>query len=463
MMRRLSAALAMLAVSGSIALAIGQRQSRFPHEQHANLFPLCEGCHAGINTGESNRVYPEPALCGRCHDGTRAPVIQWTGPSRPPSNLTFSHVEHAASTTASGDNLDCAGCHGTGQAERMSVSGPDPALCGQCHAHASDQHFERGRDCATCHLPLAEATSLPQGRIEAFPSPPWHDSAGFAFDHAPLSAGDIVSCATCHARQTCTRCHFNEPPAVAQLAPDARVAAIEAGKPAAYPVPPSHESPAWSWGHAADASAGITSCANCHARNSCTVCHTESTVAALPATSPGDARGVQLDNRNIRVHNAGWTRLHATEAASTESCQSCHSTAFCEQCHTAATAPSFHGPDFMARHAPDAYAQGSDCASCHNPEVFCRGCHTGLGMGSQGRLGVAFHTSNPFWLVGHGVAARQGLEACASCHSQSTCMQCHSALGSWRINPHGPGFNASRLGDANRITCLLCHRSGAGG
>jgi hypothetical protein len=42
-------------------------------------------------------------------------------------------------------------------------------------------------------------------------------------------------------------------------------------------------------------------------------------------------------------------------------------------------------------------------------------------------------------------------------------MQCHSALGSWRINPHGPGFNASRLGDANRITCLLCHRSGTGG
>jgi hypothetical protein len=40
-------------------------------------------------------------------------------------------------------------------------------------------------------------------------------------------------------------------------------------------------------------------------------------------------------------------------------------------------------------------------------------------------------------------------------------MQCHSSLGSWRINPHGPGFDAGRLADANPVTCLLCHRSGA--
>jgi hypothetical protein len=121
----------------------------------------------------------------------------------------------------------------------------------------------------------------------------------------------------------------------------------------------------------------------------------------------------------------------------------------------------FHPPDFIARHAPAAYASQSDCASCHNPEVFCRSCHEGQGMGSRGRLGVAFHTANPFWIVGHGAAARQGLEGCASCHTQSSCTQCHSAALGWRINPHGPGFDAARMRQANPLLCRLCHRGGA--
>jgi hypothetical protein len=313
-----------------------------------------------------------------------------------------------------------------------------------------------------CHVPLVDARTLSSARIEGFPIPEWHESPDFLRrNHPPRSTEDLVSCATCHARETCTRCHLNEQPAIEQLRPDPRVAALDSEKPPEYPPPASHALGSWTWTHAAEARAGTSTCANCHVRSSCTACHAETTAADLPRAEPGDPRGVRLQDGSIRVHEPGWTRLHAVEAAASESCATCHGSAFCEQCHNAATSPSFHGPNFVARHAPDAYAQSGDCASCHNPEVFCRACHAGLGMGSEGRLGIAFHTANPFWLVGHGVAARQGLEACASCHAQSTCMQCHSSLGSWRINPHGPGFDAGRLADASPVTCLLCHRSGA--
>jgi hypothetical protein len=184
-------------------------------------------------------------------------------------------------------------------------------------------------------------------------------------------------------------------------------------------------------------------------------------VAALPQTAPSDPRGVTLSAEAIRVHRANFVKDHAADAAVGESsCEGCHRTSFCESCHNATASPRFHAPNFMTRHGPESYANESDCASCHNPEVFCRACHAGSGMASKGRLGVAFHTANAFWIVGHGMAARRGLEGCASCHTQSSCTQCHSALGSWRINPHGPRFNAERVQNANRLTCRLCHVAG---
>lgn len=460
MIRRIVPVLALLAASAS--LVIGQRQSTFPHQRHANLFPLCQSCHGGIATDDAATSFPDPGLCGRCHDGVRAVEVNWSGPSRLPSNLNFSHAVHAASSSAAGDNLDCAACHSSGP-QRMAVTGPDPALCGSCHAHQSTEHFARGRDCAVCHVSLVDAQALSQARVEALPAPAWHRTPDFAGSgHEPTSAEDLVSCETCHARQTCTRCHMNEPGPVMALQPDDRVAALELGHAPEYPLPPSHRVDSWNWTHAAEARAGTESCANCHEQSSCTTCHNQATVAALPSLPADDPRGVRLNADEIRVHQPGWDRGHAVEGAVSESCGSCHQTDFCEQCHTAAATPSFHGPDFVARHAPDAYAQNGDCTSCHNPEVFCRACHSSLGMGSQGRLGVAFHTANPLWLVGHGTAARQGLEACTSCHTQSSCMQCHSSLGAWRINPHGPGFDPSRMSDANPLTCLLCHRTPTG-
>ena len=116
----------------------------------------------------------------------------------------------------------------------------------------------------------------------------------------------------------------------------------------------------------------------------------------------------------------------------------------------------FHPPAYLARHAADVYAGATECSSCHNNEGFCRACHRGTGLQAQGRSDVAFHTGQPLWLLQHGQAAREGLEGCATCHAQQTCLRCHSTL-TWKINPHGPGFDAARMRAKSPLMCTQCH------
>ena len=74
------------------------------------------------------------------------------------------------------------------------------------------------------------------------------------------------------------------------------------------------------------------------------------------------------------------------------------------------------------------------------------------------RPGPGVHDAGANWLLGHGRPARQGLEACASCHRQTDCVQCHSTIGAFRANPHGPGFDAAQGWARAPGTCLICHQ-----
>src|SRR5690606_40598027 len=56
----LSAALALAAVAVGLGV-VAQRQQGFPHEEHAGLFPLCEGCHVGVASGDRASFYPPPS------------------------------------------------------------------------------------------------------------------------------------------------------------------------------------------------------------------------------------------------------------------------------------------------------------------------------------------------------------------------------------------------------------------
>ncbi|HSM36154.1 MAG TPA: cytochrome c3 family protein [Longimicrobiales bacterium] len=459
----LSAVVAAAAASGLWALA--RQDEGFPHLEHAGLFPLCTGCHAGIETGEEGALYPDPAECAACHDGQREDSVGWSGATRTPTTVAFSHPDHAqrlreesAADTAAG----CAACHREpGATARMAVQAATAEVCMSCHEHEAPEHLAEARDCRACHLPLASAPAVPAARIADFPRPASHDAPDFVEHHDP--ADDVADCATCHARESCTRCHLNGAslPAIGALEPDPRVAAWVAAFEPEYPVPASHGDETWFRGHGQSAQARPEECANCHVRANCRNCHADSApqgLDALPAAGPEERRGVRMVEVSS-VHVPGYARQHSTAAGlEGETCASCHATTFCESCHDGPTSPAFHLPDFSERHGPEAYGRETDCAACHSTEVFCRACHQQAGLGSQGSIGVAFHSARPFWLLGHGTAARQGLEGCITCHVQSDCAQCHSAVGGWRINPHGPGFDAQPAREANPFSCLRCHR-----
>lgn len=450
----------------AVAFAARARQEPFPHGRHEGLFPLCDACHGDMRSGADAPAFPDPASCTRCHDGQREARVTWAGRSERPSNLRFSHGEHRDEAARAGDEVTCLQCHGTGQEGRMAVRPASAGSCLDCHAHEAPSHLAPGRDCLLCHTTLADASELPAERIARFSRPDSHEAEDFAGRHAPTEA-TAASCAVCHARESCTVCHANAAsvPAIAALPPDARVAGLVRDKAPAYPAPASHLDAEWDVVHGMRAAESAATCANCHTRDGCAACHGAVGPAAmgeLPVRVDGDARGVTIARRAAAVHTPGYAERHGTDAIARESsCTSCHDRDQCEACHTGGSTPSFHLPDYLARHGPAAYAADTECASCHSTEVFCRSCHDEIGLASRDRLGVAFHTANPFWLVGHGVAARQGLETCATCHAQQSCMRCHAATGSWRINPHGPGFDAARAQAANPVTCRLCHPAGS--
>jgi hypothetical protein len=453
-------------VTASGLWALGLLSDAFPHEEHAGLFPLCAGCHSGIETGVEAELYPLPDDCGSCHDGEREERVDWAGPSPLASNLEFSHTEHTELVTESGDTVDCGFCHqAPGSAERMAVVLPTAEGCLDCHAHEAPEHLSEVRDCRECHVPLALASRLPVARIEAFEQPSGHEAENFLVRHEPESDQALGACQTCHAEESCTRCHLNaaDLPSVASLDADPRVASIVAAKPPEYPEPETHDDIEWSWQHGGPAYDDATSCANCHSQDSCVACHEAGgaqEIESLPRIADDDPRGVRFTHEPV-VHETDIVVSHQASGTANEgACQSCHTVSFCEACHNGPIKPAFHFGNFLQMHGPEAWGNEVECATCHNTDVFCRGCHDAVGLGSEGRLDVAYHSGRPFWLFGHGAAARQGLETCRTCHSQADCTICHAAVGSWRINPHGPGFEADRLREANPQPCVVCHRTG---
>jgi hypothetical protein len=453
---------ALLCVGVLAAMPTAERG--FPHQAHARLFPTCEGCHAGAVTGDAAALYPAAARCARCHDGGRAGRVAWQPPAPRASNLRFSHPEHRE---VAGDEApaDCQACHAIGDGP-MAVGAAEPARCLACHAHAGDSHLAETVACVRCHLPLAEATTLPAARVAALPRPPSHETAGFEGSHG-AAARTGASCAVCHARESCERCHANAEalPEITRLAPDPRIAALERGRVPRYGVPASHRG-AWGEAHGAAATRQIASCANCHTRPSCTGCHQQGepgagavaarAIAALPLPPGAAVRAAA--NGATAVHPPDFAGRHGGAAASGKlECASCHRAQQCADCHGGADARGFHPLNFMERHAAEVFAGTGSCQSCHSTETFCRDCHTGAGLGSGGHMSAAFHTGQPLWVLTHGQAARIGLESCASCHRQQDCMQCHSAAGGWGVSPHGPGFAAGRLSARNAEACRLCH------
>jgi hypothetical protein len=447
--------------------AFAQETTLFPHEKHARVFPVCEGCHSGIVTGVASEVFPKYDDCQACHDGTRVKLVAWREPRPRVSLLRFAHTTHRAAVTRAREPATCLTCHAAGNPpRRMVVAGPDPARCLACHTHRAPTHFAAGADCQTCHIAIAAQPRLTSERVSRLPKPAWHDSARFQSQHGRVSGTQAKSCAVCHARESCERCHANASNValIANLARDARIATLVAGRDAVYEAPESHRDGAWRSTHGTSARNATASCANCHTRPSCVACHTEgngtASVAILALPGPGTRKGLGVSTTRLTrsVHPASIASRHGSWAASAPvTCAQCHSEQTCSACHAAQDSRRFHADNFVERHAVDVFASSADCQSCHNTERFCRDCHARTGVASSGRMNAAFHNGQANWVLSHGQAARTGMESCASCHRQADCVRCHSASGGWGVNPHRPGFRASALAARNAASCRWCH------
>ena len=309
---RVGVAVLAFVASTSGAWALAQVVESFPHADHEGLFPLCAGCHDGIETGVAEDLYPDPSSCTTCHDGVREDTVEWSGPTPQPSNLIYSHPDHDELLADAGESADCVTCHQEVDAEvRMAVGGARWDTCLTCHVPEPPQHLAYVNECAVCHTSIWDATELSMARLEAFPQPDDH-SPSFILEHARLDVVGQATCATCHARESCERCHANAGavPAIASLERDARVAMLIRGIPAEYPVPVEHQASDWAWNHSA-AGDEIGSCANCHTQPSCTACHTErvnAQVAELPLGGPAGPPGVSVGDPDGRVHRGRFRR-----------------------------------------------------------------------------------------------------------------------------------------------------------
>jgi hypothetical protein len=462
---------------GTRALAgAGQRQDRFDHLQHAELFPVCTTCHEGI-VQEGATLFPPAVSCVNCHDGTIEERVEYQPRAEMrPGNLRFSHTLHAREvlerTPADSAALRCQSCHAEASARRMDVKHAVVGNCLDCH-RLGDNHLDvPDTACATCHVPLPEARRLTRSDIGEFPEPDSHDRPDFRFEgHGRLArpegtSGVAASCATCHAREFCITCHVNAPevPAIQALALDERATAILAE----LPVPPSHAAPGFAAFHGDEARREPATCATCHTRESCAACHTGTLrqVAMMPEGGPGRGQGAVITRRIPPSHTFDFRERHGPEAnARASSCEGCHIRAQCLDCHRpdpsgTPTRQAYHPQGFLTRHPAAAYSREANCTDCHNPGNFCQQCHIQSGLVSrQARIGSrGYHDAFPNFSLGHGQAARQSLESCASCHAERDCTACHSAvLGGFRFSPHGPGFNPDRMRKKNPTVCVACH------
>ena len=452
--------------------------SRFPHDKHANVFPLCATCHAGV-TEPGRPMWPEAASCTSCHDGVVKPRIEWeprTGPR--PGNRRFTHEAHSRAVTAKNpaDSAlirNCSECHTVLGAPRMAVRNAVVKQCLDCHGLRAPHLDVPSAACATCHVRLTDAPSLTRDDIRRFPRPQSHDAKDFmlgghgkAAKVPGISSGPLAiaaSCATCHARNLCITCHVNAPesPAIRALALDDRPPAYASPR----LVPASHASPDFLRTHGRDAERPAATCATCHARESCMSCHARDlrrVIASLPAAGVGRAAGVQLTRVAPSSHTRQFREGHGAEAnARPNACETCHVRSTCLECHRpdGGRQSRYHAQGFLTRHPSSAYARQANCADCHNAAQFCQSCHQQAGLVATSRIGPkGYHDAFRGFSLGHGQAARQSLETCASCHAERDCTACHSAVGGgFRFNPHGPGFNATRTRSKNPSVCVACH------
>jgi len=400
----------------------------FDHPAHAKLFPDCVTCHAGA-AQPGAALWPQPVFCEVCHDGAVQERITWEPRTSPPrTNLRFDHERHAdALTDAISDAAQCVDCHSDLDAPWMSVRLAAVEQCLDCHDIGQEHLVAPDSACGTCHLPLANAARLLEEDIAAFAAPPSHDDGGFGIDGEHGTA-----------------------------------AAVEGG--------------------------GIAqSCATCHARDYCLVCHVDApeqpTIQALGTDPRSLAIPVTLEAPATH-ESADFLVQHGQGSRGTPSaCLTCHTQESCIECHIATQQvastihraapgrsagavvererPASHDSWFRSLHGDEAASSSATCAGCHARQD-CLDCHRpDPASGPPG-----YHRDG--FLSEHPAASYDRVTSCSDCHNPGAfCATCHQSAGLTNAGGQlGAGYHDAQeffivghgpAARQNLETCVSCH------
>jgi Cytochrome c7 and related cytochrome c len=232
-------------------------------------------------------------------------------------------------------------------------------------------------------------------------------------------------------------------------------------------------------------------CLECHkqkkADGQCNFCHLDVQHAA---TWPKREPRLKLDHSahiervkedcSVCHSRLSEPREHAPISDGHAACFKCHehaqqyADARCDTCHVDLTsyplkpvAEVSHQGDFLRRHASVARSSERACASCHD-QNFCLDCHAKTTMVPietklVDRPDRQFIHRQDF-LGRHSVDLRADPTSCARCHSTSFCETCHErervSAGTSSLNPHPPGWglpgSGQFHGDAARRNIQSC-------
>ena len=331
----------------------------------------CMLCHAA-----AFRKQVVATICAQCHQPAAQgdPAALERYPSRQRVLAGFSHDRHADPKArfdrATGIRADCAFCHklaADGWRQRI----PGHAQCSACHSKPGMRPelnaFVRTADCRGCHAP--EQLEQPSVAAEKRHLP-------ITFSHA----AHRVDCVTCHAKDSqrprmadCAGCHESSRriPAALRMSRCATCHQDSAQPGGAMvtsfnrTVRPESHTGAFRVHHEDAASASGASCFACHqnvvasasARNQCTSCH----MTMRPAS-----------------HTARWKDdIHGKYAALDRStCATCHASESCSRCHNELPRSHVPLPVFKAGgHAGPAMMNTRACFTCHTFQNTCATCH----------------------------------------------------------------------------------------
>ncbi len=351
--------------------------------------------------------------------------------------LSFNHGQHL------GLGLACTKCHTEIEDSRRArdFNFPKGAVCDECHTEQHPRPADVEKKCALCHTAVDDAGRVTAGLRAPRPRLSFNHQM-----HLNLPGPTKATCEDCHGDMSKVRLATT-----LQLPKEA-------------------------------------DCLTCHdgkqATDRCGACHPSSSTGKLVTRAADDRTLPAL----IPLAASSWGAEHdlafvedhsGPSKANPKLCQTCHDETFCTDCHAGSIRPMrIHAADYLTSHALDANARTQDCQSCHRTQTFCLGCHERVGFGDRvdGEFAVGgsltFHPEDfagpPGTPNSHAFAAQRNIAACASCHTEDSCLACHATTDVARpgldVSPHGADFadsaRCTALAARNRRVCLKCHAPG---